>query len=142
MSRKQAREAAFRIIFASLIDMKTEDGATTIFKPDYTFDDAITGGFSLDTESKQYIQSVIEAVEKNYETLSQLIKKHSKNNLTYSVDFSILLLATTEILFLKDIPHNVSANEAVDLAKKFSTDKSPAFINGVLSGVIREQGGN
>lgn len=50
------------------------------------------------------------------------------------VDISILRLAVLEILENDEIPEKVSINEAVELAKKYSTDKSPKFINGVLSG--------
>ena len=51
-------------------------------------------------------------------------------------DLAILRLATYEILYRDDIPFKVSVNEAVELAKSFSDDSSPSFINGVLAGVI------
>lgn len=53
------------------------------------------------------------------------------------VDLSILRLAIYEILY-SDIPGKVAANEAVELAKEFSTEKSPKFINGILGKVIGE----
>ena len=54
------------------------------------------------------------------------------------VDISILRLAIYEILYRDDIPYKVSANEAVELAKTFSEDASPAFINGILAEIINE----
>ncbi len=53
------------------------------------------------------------------------------------VDISIIRLALLEILECEEIPEKVSINEAVELAKKYSTDKSPKFINGVLAGCIK-----
>jgi len=54
------------------------------------------------------------------------------------VDKSILRLAVYQLKFSPDIPAKVVINEAIELAKKFSTDKSPAFINGVLDAVLRK----
>ena len=53
-------------------------------------------------------------------------------------DLAILRLAIYEILYREDIPYKVSVNEAVELAKSFSDNASPSFINGVLAGIIDE----
>ena len=58
----------------------------------------------------------------------------------YKVDLAILTVEIYEILFRDDIPYSVSANEATELAKKYSTDKSYAFVNGILASVIKEIG--
>jgi len=55
-----------------------------------------------------------------------------------SVDRNILRLAVFEIIHLPDIPHSVSANEAVELAKKYSTAESSKFVNGVLGSLLRD----
>ncbi len=54
------------------------------------------------------------------------------------VDKSILRLAVFQLKFCQDIPPKVVINEAIELAKKFSTDKSPAFVNGVLDAVFKK----
>ena len=54
------------------------------------------------------------------------------------VDKSILRLAVYQLKFSPDMPGKVVINEAIELAKKFSTDKSPAFINGVLDAVLKK----
>ena len=56
------------------------------------------------------------------------------------IDLAILRLATHEILFEKDIPTKVSIDEAVELAKEFGSENSPAFINGVLGTISKEKG--
>jgi len=53
------------------------------------------------------------------------------------VDKSILRLAVYQLKFCPDIPPKVVINEAIELAKKFSTDKSPGFVNGVLDAVLK-----
>ena len=54
------------------------------------------------------------------------------------VDRSILRLSVYQLRFCPDIPPKVVINEAIELAKKFSTDKSPGFVNGVLDAVLRK----
>ena len=54
------------------------------------------------------------------------------------VDKSILRLSVYHLKFCPDIPPKVTINEAIELAKKFGTDKSPGFVNGVLDGVLRK----
>jgi len=54
------------------------------------------------------------------------------------VDKSILRLAVYQLKFCPDVPPKVVLNEAIELAKKFSTDKSPAFVNGVLDAVFKK----
>ncbi len=55
-----------------------------------------------------------------------------------AVDRNILRLAAYEIVFRDDIPPRVSINEAVEIAKKYSTPDSPAFVNGILDRLLRE----
>jgi transcription antitermination protein NusB len=56
------------------------------------------------------------------------------------VDLAILRLAIYEIVFTNEVPDSVAANEAIELAKKFSTDESGSFVNGVLGKIIRGKG--
>jgi N utilization substance protein B len=54
------------------------------------------------------------------------------------VDKSILRLAVFQLKFCPDMPPKVAINEAIELAKRFGTEKSPAFVNGVLDGVLKK----
>jgi N utilization substance protein B len=56
------------------------------------------------------------------------------------VDRNVLRMAVYEILFRMDIPTSVSINEAIEIAKKFGTDESGAFVNGILDRVARMTG--
>ena len=55
----------------------------------------------------------------------------------YKVDLAIIILAVIEVKYVKETPKEVVINEAVELAKKFSTEKSPKFINGVLADILK-----
>ena len=73
--------------------------------------------------------------------IDEHIKKHAKNwefHRIAAVDRNIMRLAIYEMLFREDIPPIVSINEAVDIAKKFSTQDSGKFVNGILDKVRSE----
>jgi N utilization substance protein B len=53
------------------------------------------------------------------------------------IDLSILRMAAYELLFRDDIPRNVTINEAIEVAKKFGSEESPAFVNGILDEIAR-----
>ena len=60
-------------------------------------------------------------------------------NVTFAdFDLAIMLVAIYEMSYVESIPHKVSINEAINLAKKYSTDKSGKFINGILSNFTGE----
>jgi N utilization substance protein B len=87
-----------------------------------------------------YFNWVLSLVLSNLEDVDALINEASskwKTPRMGKIDLSILRLAVTEITYMDDISDSISANEAVILAKKYGTDKSQAFINGVISGVIK-----
>jgi transcription antitermination factor NusB len=82
---------------------------------------------------------LLKGVCKNKEYLDKLIRQSSKNwriERMSVVDRSIIRLSAYEILFMEDIPSKVSIDEAVELGKKFGTDESKAFINGILDNIF------
>lgn len=131
--RKDARETAFRLIYGYLFDESKTDSLEERLT---SFDDV-----TLDEEDKVYVKDVFEGVEENQTTLKELVEKNAigyKLDRVYMVDLAILLVALYEIKYRDDIPEKVSCNEAVELAKKYSTEKSPSFINGILASVLKE----
>ena len=54
----------------------------------------------------------------------------------FKIDKDILRISIIELVFMKDAPHKVVIDEALELAKKYSTDDSPSFINGILAKVV------
>lgn len=79
---------------------------------------------------------------KEKETLDAMIQKktlHWELNRIALMDRLILRLALSELLNVSDVPPKVSINEAIELAKEFSTDQSGRFINGILDAIYNEQ---
>lgn len=93
---------------------------------------------SKDDLDLAYIKSGLLGIEENKEKLDSLIESQLvkwKLNRISKVNLSILRISTYEILFAEDVPGKVSINEAIELCKKYSDNKSVSFINGVLDKV-------
>ncbi len=87
---------------------------------------------------RPFTQQLVEGTTENLKTIDEKIQATSKNWKLHRmpiVDLSILRLATYEILYMDEIDAPTSINEAVEIAKKYSTPNSPKFINGVLDGI-------
>ena len=132
MSRKTAREAAFKTIFEIPFHAEAELSEIIDFN--------VLNMEDIENKNdSEYFQSIVGKCWDNIRKIDDEISNHLK---TWSIDriskinLSILRLAMTEILFDDDIPYQVSINEAVELAKKFGDDDSPAFVNGILASVV------
>ena len=85
------------------------------------------------------------AIQINHEEVDEIIQKYAKNwdlGRLVKMDKDILRIAIVELLYIKDAPMKVVVDEALELAKKYSTEDSAAFINGVLAKVIVDYGVN
>ncbi len=90
----------------------------------------------------EFAEELVAGVVEHQEEVDQVIQRHSEHwrldRMTVT-DRNILRLATYEMLFRPDIPPKVSINEAIELAKEFGTEDSPAFVNGILDAIYREE---
>ena len=94
-------------------------------------------------EVKGYAIEIAEAFQKNHKEVDDIIQKHARNwdlQRLVKMDKDILRIAIVELLYIKDAPMKVVVEEALELAKKYSTDDSSSFINGILAKVIVENG--
>ncbi len=153
MSRKLAREIAFKIVFSNNFQLdemevnNTEDSEMArkvqlmenIIEDKNSAEDTKNVNDDISEEDKKYISEVTQGVAEKKEELDEKIKPYLKGwtmDRIGKTDLAILRLAVYEIFYRDDIPYKVSINEAVELAKSFCDDSSPSFINGVLAGVI------
>lgn len=129
MTRKQAREEAFILVFE-----KEFNGNTT----DEILESAAE---ARDLEPDDYVKTVFCGVN---DRLSELDGVISENSVGWSIKrisktaLCILRLALYEINYMDDIPVSVSINEAVELAKKYATKDDASFVNGILSTVVKK----
>lgn len=94
-----------------------------------------------ESETRLFADPLIRGVLQNRETIDERIKSHTKNwefHRIAAVDRNIMRLAIYEMLYRNDIPPVVSINEAVDIAKRFSTQDSGKFVNGILDKIRGE----
>ncbi len=121
--RRKARELALRVLYT------LEVGKTGLPKAW-----EIAGGESGVTEN-EFAEKLVSGTVENIELIDSVIEKHAKNwspERIAAVDKSIMRMALYEIYFESGIPKVVSINEAVELAKKYSTGSSHRFVNGIL----------
>jgi N utilization substance protein B len=94
-------------------------------------------------ETKDFTQLLVSKTLEYQNAIDNLIKKYSKNwalERMSLIDRNILRFAVCEFCYMDDIPAKVTINEAIEIAKKFGTEKSPLFINGVLDSIKKEVG--
>ncbi|MFZ8005040.1 transcription antitermination factor NusB [Bacillus licheniformis] len=124
MKRRTAREKALQSLFQ--IDVSD-------IEPNEAMQHALDG-----QESDAFFEQLVYGVLENKEKIDEMIKRHLVNwklDRLANVDRAILRLSAYEMIFLDDIPVNVSMYEAIELAKQFGDDKSAKFVNGVLSNI-------
>lgn len=128
MSRSQLREHIFRMLFCTEFNNETE------MKEQEGLYFELLG--ETDEQDMTYILDKYKAILARTGEIDTLLNQHAegwKTTRMNRVDLSILRLAVYEILWDDEIPTGVAINEAVELAKKYSSDEGPAFINGILA---------
>lgn len=124
--RNDARENAFKLIFESLFheydQLLSKENLTVLKKED----------------DNKFFEDIMKNFNEHKELLKEEIEKHLKNfeyDRLFKIDLAIIYLAVTEIKFC-ETPKAVAINEALELAKKYSTGKSSKFINGLVSAIV------
>ena len=131
--RNAAREAALNIIFAQQFNTDCIDSLKKkIYKQFNLLDDEDDLLFATDLVAivEEHRAELIEGIENACH--------HYRENRINPMDKAILLIAMAEIKYFDDIPPVVSVSEATGLARKYSTETSADFVNGVLAGVINK----
>lgn len=146
MSRKLAREIAFKVIFSDNLQNDNDkseevqiDNISSLVDTLTNDEDFVISNENLSDEDKKYINEVCIGVSSRTSELDEKIKTYLKGwtmDRIGKTDLAILRLAIFEILYREDIPYKVSINEAVELAKMYCDDASPSFINGLLAALI------
>ena len=103
--------------------------------------DLFRNNFEVLKGAMAFSERLVKGVEQHREDLDRIIERyasHWKVDRMTHVDRSILRIATYELLYCDDIPPKVAINEAIDIGKKYGSEDSGAFINGVLDKVQSE----
>ena len=131
MTRTESRESAFLLLFESM------------FNPEYSFEDMKEFTEECEIfEIDDFTAGLFAAASGNAERLDGEITPYLKgwrlSRLPKTV-LAVLRLSFAQLDFLPDVPPSVVANEAVELTKKYATEKDAAFVNGLLGAAIRDR---
>ncbi len=132
MRRRKAREFTLQALFAYEVNPTSPETLIKKLRENFASDS------TEDQADLNFIRVLIATATEKRESIDLLIEKHSENwklSRMSRVDRNILRLATAELLACDDIASSVTIDEAVMLAKRFGTEESPAFINGIIDQV-------
>lgn len=130
-SRRKAREAALQVLYQ--IDLSGEDVERAL----ELFSNYMVQGEDPEPFAVELVRGCI-AQRDAIDAKIREISKHWRLERMARVDRNILRLSTFELLWVPEVPKRVSLNEAVELAKRFGDENSPAFVNGVLDRIASE----
>ena len=127
-NRRKARELAMQALFSMDI---SQNGSKDILE-------RFCDNFKPASKALSFFLKLVQGVLHTRTEIDAVIERYSKNwklNRMSCVDRNIMRVAVYELLCCQDIPHKVSINEAIDIGKKFGTEESGAFINGILDSI-------
>ena len=129
-TRRKGREIAIQALYALEMGGSTaEEAVTYLCKED------------VPSETVAFARELVMITLDNLSRIDAIIKEQTRNwelNRVAVIDRNILRMAIGEILYVKDIPAKVSIDEAIELAKKYSTEKSGKFVNGILDPIAKQ----
>lgn len=129
--RRDAREAVYKILYADLF-----------YKNDDEFEKETMEESSLSKDDEEFANALLSAIKVHKSELEEIIGKHARGysfERIFSTDKCALYIAVAEIKYFDDIPTVVSIDEALSLVRKYSTEESLNFVNGILASVKKEQ---
>ncbi len=137
-ARRKAREYAFQILFQ--LDFDSDNVADKLEQFWQTHNCRNRRGL-VPPQVKLFAESLVCGTMKQLDQIDERIGQQSHNwclERIAKVDKNIMRVAIYEILYCDDIPPKVSINEALDIAKKYSTTESAGFINGILDKIAHQ----
>ena len=134
MARRDARAWAMRLMYARALGAE----APQTVMEDYFADEPPENWRDVDTT---YVNEILEGTRQHEKEVDERLSLHTKHwriDRMAKVDLTILRLAAYELLYREDVPTEVAINEAVELAKQYGGQDSSAFVNGVLSSLVKD----
>jgi transcription antitermination protein NusB len=133
--RRKSRELALQALYQSELSGRTPDEGFAL----------LCDHFEVNKKAVLYGRELVTGITAHLEEIDRLIQSHAEHwrlGRMSLVDRNILRLATFELYFQQDVPASVAINEALEIAKRFSTDEAAPFINGILDAIKKSVPGN
>jgi len=119
-------------------DLVSQEGVIALKRIAESFAEGEEPTLEIHSKAYEFANELVQGVMANLAAIDAVIAEKSKHwsmSRMARVDLNILRLAVFELLFRPDIPKNVTLNEAIEVAKKYGAEDSPAFVNGILDEV-------
>lgn len=123
--RRQAREMAMQALYFLEEQTGDPDQALALF----------CGNFTPPRRSRDFFYTLVRGVTQSRPAIDAIVETYSDHWKVFRmprVDRNVIRVAVYEMLWMDDIPAKVTINEAIDIGKRFGTEDSGAFINGIL----------
>lgn len=127
-NRRRSRELAMQVLFQ--MEMNGDDSPEAV--------ELFCKHFEVSKNAKPFFLRLVDGVKACRDELDRLIVRFSDNwkiSRMSGVDRNLMRVAVYELLYCDDIPPKVSINEAIDIGKRFGTEHSSAFVNGILDSI-------
>ena len=130
-TRRKSRESALQVLYQ--LNITNQDVTTALAR--------FQEHFSSNEEVDDFLNRLVLGVLENLPQLDRLLEQYSENwrlDRINMIDLNILRMALFELLYCEEIPPKVTINEAIDLGKRYGSEESGSFINGILDRVQHE----
>lgn len=124
--RRKSRELALQVLYqAEISGVEADIGL-------------LCDNFRVAKKAISYANVILEGIRAHQQEIDEIIRVHTKNwrvDRMSIVDRNLIRIGIFELIFQKELPDSVAINEAIEIAKNFSTDDSSSFINGILDAI-------
>ena len=128
--RRDARDAVYKILYADLFNDNDE-----------VFEKEMFGESKLSKEDLEFARSLLNAIKEHKSEIEEIISSYAKGykfERLYSTDKCALYIAVAELKYFADVPNVVAIDEALSLVRKYSTDESLNYVNGILASLKKD----
>ena len=128
--RRDARDAVYKILYADLFNDNDE-----------VFEKEMFGESKLSKEDLEFARSLLNAINEHKSEIEEIISSYAKGykfERLYSTDKCALYIAVAELKYFADVPNVVAIDEALSLVRKYSTDESLNYVNGILASLKKD----
>ena len=145
-NRRNGREYALKILYSLYDQERPLDDVLADFWLNFRFSDDVLGepediqDSRISPEIREFAEHLVRGVYEHLEDIDAVLRKTSKNwslDRMARLDLSLMRLAGFELMYMPSTPSRVVINEAVEIAKRYGTKDTSAFLNGVLDKVAR-----
>ena len=128
--RRDARDAVYKILYADLFNDNDE-----------VFEKEMFGESKLSKEDLEFARSLLNVINEHKSDIEEIISSYAKGykfERLYSTDKCALYIAVAELKYFADVPNVVAIDEALSLVRKYSTDESLNYVNGILASLKKD----